>query len=156
MIVAVAALLVATSGAALAAIPDADDVIHGCMNNRTGVLRVIDSEAPASQACTSKETPLDWNVTGPAGVDGDDGLTGPAGSVGATYRNRATGTGFAQVVCDNPAHIVTGGGGSVIGALSTVVPTIDGETGIPNGYLVTSQNAGLQVDAFVLCADNTP
>jgi hypothetical protein len=56
MIVAVAAVLVATSGAALAAIPDANGVIHGCINNRTGALRVIDSEAPASQTCTSKET----------------------------------------------------------------------------------------------------
>ena len=56
--------------AATAAIPDANGVIHGCRNTKTGVLRVIDTDK--GQTCSKDETALSWNQTGPQG---------PAGSV---------------------------------------------------------------------------
>jgi hypothetical protein len=57
MAVALLALLIAASGAAVAAIPSSDGTITACRDNKTGALRVIDA---ASQMCTSKETQLTW------------------------------------------------------------------------------------------------
>jgi hypothetical protein len=75
IVVVAAALLVLASGAvALAAIPSADGTIHGCRDNRTGALRVIDAEA--GQSCTAKETALTWNQTGPQGQAGANGVSG--------------------------------------------------------------------------------
>ena len=45
MVVALFALVIAVSGVAVASIPDAGGVIHGCISTRTGALRVIDTEA---------------------------------------------------------------------------------------------------------------
>jgi hypothetical protein len=64
-------LVVCASAVAVAAIPDANGVIHGCRDKKTGALRVIDSEA--GQSCTSREAALAWNQTGPAGPQGPPG-----------------------------------------------------------------------------------
>jgi hypothetical protein len=56
------ATLMVAGGMALASIPDANGVIHGCIKS-TGVLRVIDY--PKKQ-CASSEKSLNWNQTGPA------------------------------------------------------------------------------------------
>ena len=53
MAVALLALLIACSGAAVAAIPSADGSISACYDGKSGVLRVIDTER--GQTCTSKE-----------------------------------------------------------------------------------------------------
>ena len=88
------ALVVAASGAAYAAIPSADGVIHGCYNassNPSGQLRVIDAEAGAK--CGKNEKVLDFNQRGPKGdtgpqgpqgVQGPQGDQGPKGDTGAT------------------------------------------------------------------------
>ena len=59
-----------------------DDVIHGCVGTKTGVLRVVSATA----TCLRTETPLEWNKTGPAGDAGNDGTsaTTTALSVGDT------------------------------------------------------------------------
>ena len=54
------------AGNAIATIPDADGVIHGCVNNENGKLRVIDPPA----TCMSNETVLDWNQAGLPGPTG--------------------------------------------------------------------------------------
>jgi hypothetical protein len=64
MVVALLALLVAASGAAVAAIPGADGIITACRDNKTGTLRVINAQG--GQRCNSKETQLAWK----------DGITG--------------------------------------------------------------------------------
>jgi hypothetical protein len=77
------ALVVALSGAAYAAIPSADGVIHGCFNassNPSGQLRVIDAEAGAK--CGKNEKSLDFNQKGPKGDKGDPGPQGPQGIPG--------------------------------------------------------------------------
>ena len=48
------------------------EVINGCVNNKTGVLRISDK-------CTKSETPISWNQTGPKGDTGETGPTGPPG-----------------------------------------------------------------------------
>lgn len=83
IVVALAVAAVALAGAAVAAIPDEDGVIHGCRKVDGGALRVV---AKAS-ACRSSERPLAWNQTGPrgpAGPAGPAGAQGPAGPTGAT------------------------------------------------------------------------
>jgi hypothetical protein len=53
----VVVLGLAAGAIAYASIPDGSGVIHGCVT-KTGALRVIDTEA--GQACSSKDTALDW------------------------------------------------------------------------------------------------
>jgi hypothetical protein len=84
--VLVTALFAVVGGVAYATIPDTGNAIHGCYQNRIGMLRVIDPSA--GQQCTSLETAISWNQTGPAGsqgpqgVHGDIGPAGPAGPQG--------------------------------------------------------------------------
>jgi hypothetical protein len=60
-------------------IPDADGVIHGCRDSRSGALSVIDSD---TQQCPRGATPLTWNQVGPPGPQGPAGAPGPAGPQG--------------------------------------------------------------------------
>jgi len=79
---AITALLVG-GGVAVASIPNSSSgVISGCYDVKTGVLRVINTEAGAT--CSAKsETSLLWNAQGPKGDAGLTGATGPTGATGA-------------------------------------------------------------------------
>lgn len=85
------ALLLGGGGVvALAAIPDANGVIHACYG-RTGVLRVIDPSARGSDSlanrCSNNETPVSFEQKGPQGLQGPRGATGaqgPKGDPGST------------------------------------------------------------------------
>ena len=85
ILVALAIAAVVLAGAAVAAIPDGDGVIHACRKVDGGALRVV---ARAS-ACRSGERSLAWNQrgaegpTGPAGAAGAQGPAGPKGATGA-------------------------------------------------------------------------
>jgi hypothetical protein len=67
-------------GVAYASIPGPDNVIHGCRDNRSGALSVIDSAA----TCPKGTTSLTWNQSGPAGPAGPVGPTGATGAKGDT------------------------------------------------------------------------
>lgn len=102
MVVAVIALLLASGGVAYAQIPDSDTgVIDGCYANRTGALRVIDTEANPDETCTTKEMELDWNQTGTAGADGVDGAPGAAGAAGAAGPNFILGSSRGKPLAAN-------------------------------------------------------
>ena len=94
--VALAALVIATTGVAIASIPDSSGVIHSCYLNTNGQLRVIDS----GKSCEAGETALDWSQTGPAGPAGPAGAAGaagpagPAGPAGASGGSGAGATAF--------------------------------------------------------------
>jgi hypothetical protein len=60
-----------------AAIPDPSGAIHACYRSN-GNLRLVDKSG-----CTSAETALTWNQTGPAGTPGPQGAPGPQGQPGA-------------------------------------------------------------------------
>jgi hypothetical protein len=100
---------------AIAAIPDAKRVIHGCRDDDksgdSGDLRVLDSKA--GQVCGSRETALAWNQTGPQGPAGPAGPLGPAGADGVSGYEivQATGqTGFtATVTCPSGKKAIAGG-----------------------------------------------
>ena len=76
-VVAVAVGALAVGGIAYATIPDSNGVIHGCYQKKQGTLRVIDTDQ--AQTCSSSETQLDWNQTGPQGQPGQQGPPGPTG-----------------------------------------------------------------------------
>lgn len=65
------------AGIALASIPAADGVIHGCYHTTNGNLRVVDDATTAS--CRTGETAIQWNQTGPEGPQGVPGPAGPQG-----------------------------------------------------------------------------
>ena len=54
------------------------ELIHACVDQRSGDLRVI---ATGGQ-CKKGESPLEWNLQGPAGAEGPTGPPGPLGPVG--------------------------------------------------------------------------
>jgi hypothetical protein len=56
MIVAIAALVLAAGGFAVAAIPSADGTIHGCYATKGGALRIV-----KGTSCKAGEHPLSWN-----------------------------------------------------------------------------------------------
>jgi hypothetical protein len=58
-VAAVLVVLVAAV-ATTAAIPDANGVIHGCRNTKSGALRVID--ANTGQTCSKDEAALNWEA----------------------------------------------------------------------------------------------
>ncbi len=59
---------------AFAAGPDEGGVIHGCYEESTGALRVIDTGA--GETCAESEQSLSWNQTGPRGPQGEPGADG--------------------------------------------------------------------------------
>jgi hypothetical protein len=86
---AAAAVALIGSGAASAAIPSAAGTLHGCVNNATGVLRVVDEaksgnlgQCITTGAAVLRETAVDWNQTGPAGPPGEPGAPGAPGAAG--------------------------------------------------------------------------
>jgi hypothetical protein len=64
--------VVAGGVAAMASIPGGGGTIGACYATKDGALRVID--AGAGQTCSSKESALSWNQTGPSGPPGNGGL----------------------------------------------------------------------------------
>jgi hypothetical protein len=71
MVVALLALLIACSGAAVAAIPGQDGTITACRNEHNGALRVIDAQE--GQTCRASEAQLSWKAGSGPGTDlGDD------------------------------------------------------------------------------------
>ena len=56
------------------------NLIHGCVKTNNGALRILG----VNDACNSNETPLDWNIQGPAGPVGPTGATGTGGG-GSSY-----------------------------------------------------------------------
>ena len=90
------------SGAAVAAVPGPDGVIHGCYNAK-GALHLIDaSDGTMPASCTASEKPLDFNQKGPmgpmgpAGPKGATGATGPMGPKGATGPQGPAGPSFVR------------------------------------------------------------
>lgn len=81
-------LLGASSGG-LTALANQDVPIeyHGCVNNFTGFLRIVEDPTQCMTRQlrgTSIERAITWNQAGPRGFDGAPGPTGPQGETGET------------------------------------------------------------------------
>jgi hypothetical protein len=72
----VASLAIVVVAVVQAAIPDPSGAIHACYR-ANGNLRLVDKSS-----CTSSETALTWNQTGPQGPAGAPGPQGPPGIAG--------------------------------------------------------------------------
>jgi hypothetical protein len=151
------ALILAMTGFAAAAIPDARGVIHGCYQKSTGILRVI----RAGKRCAKSEKSISWNQQGPRGrnginstngvngANGSNGMPGPPGTNGTNGATNVTvktasvsvpsGTTSAGIACGTGQRAT--GGGFNSGGDNTVVtlssPSSDGganpsTTGVPH------------------------
>src|SRR5579862_5992263 len=104
-----------------ATIPAPSGVIYGCYNKSGGSIRVIDNEVTK---CSSNETQLTWNQTGPQGLmglpgpQGTPGVQGPAGSPGATGP-----VGPSHAYITQVASTTTAGTGA-LGSLTVAGPTV--------------------------------
>lgn len=70
--------LVLGVAAASAVFAQDEQTINGCVNKKTGALKVL----KAGSACTSKETAISWNQAGPKGDPGEPGRPGEQGPAG--------------------------------------------------------------------------
>jgi hypothetical protein len=143
----IAALTVATAAFGLGVYTSAHggdtSRIHGCVDNRTGAIRIVG----ATQNCTpSKETALDWNIAGPTGPQGIRGPEGPQGTAGVP------GVGSPRVI---------NGAGSDIGALmgpdAVLITLLDGR----KKFAVITRNAVVEADSVEVhytsdACDSTP
>jgi hypothetical protein len=140
-----AALVLGGTAVAVASIPDAQGVIHGCRNTKTGALRAIDTDV--GQTCGKDEAALNWNQTGPQGP------AGPPGTVSPTTETRTvhyvpdpptSGTTGASetVTCPSGMHAVNGG------ILQTQAdPTWPGTSGSQGGAFVGLEQSGNEPSA---------
>lgn len=105
----IAGVFVLLSGTiALASIPDASGVIHGCFKSVNGQLRVIDS---ARQSCRPSERAISWNQTGTPGAPGPQGPPGVSAYEEVTHQEFITAGAVANVsVSCSTGKKVLGGG----------------------------------------------
>lgn len=61
------------------AVATVDNQVSACINNKTGSVRVLNF---LGGACTKTETSLSWNIVGPKGDTGNQGLQGERGDTG--------------------------------------------------------------------------
>jgi hypothetical protein len=91
MIVALAALFIAVTGFALAAIPGRDGVIHACYKKQGGALSVV----AGGKKCPRGTRALSWNQRGRTGANGPKGANGQAGVQGVEGKKGDAGTAVA-------------------------------------------------------------
>ena len=98
MVVALAALFVAASGFAVAAIPGRNGVIHACYKKKGGALSVVAS----GKKCPRGTLALSWNQQGPLGARGPKGANGQPGAKGIEGKKGEAGTAeaYARVGAD--------------------------------------------------------
>lgn len=139
-VVAAATVLVA-SGVAVASIPGADGVIHGCYTQGTGTLRVIN--LGAKQSCGTNEHALSWSQTGPKGDPGPQGPPGPSGGASG-YEVDSCNVGLQLATNGNPLCIVSVGDSFA----SVVLGCPAGKVALSGGYQNTSGNFSLNQVPF--------
>ena len=134
-------------GLAMAAIPDAQGVIHGCYAKSGGQLKVIDTAK--GEKCPTGYTPLDWNkqgIAGTNGIDGEDGEDGAPGKDGINGIDGIDGTNGTNGEDGAPGKDGTNGTNGTNGT--------DGETGAtgpsdayttPDGQAGTILGSGVTV-----------
>ena len=154
-------------------------LIHACVNNRNGAVRIVGASATCD---TSKETALDWGIQGPKGDKGDTGDVGPMGPVGP-QGSAGTGTSFytryasftvphgqngyrenfGSASCDIGDQVISGGGGGggYGGGTTVLESTVSGYD--PNtqrqywGITVYNNGSFDQIlGVFAICADTAP
>src|SRR2546430_3309774 len=123
------ALVLATTGFAVASIPGRAGVVSACYQRTSGSLRVIDSAKRGSVGkCRKSEKPLSWNQQGPQGLQGGrgvQGLPGVQGVQGSTGLNGGQGVKGDTGAPGPPASRIDG---EVLGPVSRQVLSLAGLT----------------------------
>jgi hypothetical protein len=125
-VIATAALFLALGGGAyaLSGVPDRGGVFHGCVSNRTGLLRVVKG---ASSCRSAKgrgkhrdpgELAVSWNQSGRPGANGRDGANGVDGGTGPQGPQGPGATAFATTLPSDSAFytLATVGGVRITGS----------------------------------------
>jgi hypothetical protein len=93
-VLAIVAIVVASSGVSQATVPDSEGLIHACVTPETGEMRILDPDAPSAM-CRTGQYLLTWSAgrpdDGDDGEDGDDGRRGEQGEQGSTGPTGPTG-----------------------------------------------------------------
>jgi hypothetical protein len=151
----VAACLIGAATVVSASIPGPDGTISGCVNDVTGVVRIVDeTKSGALGRCIStgvlRETSVHWNEAGVSGATGPAGATGPTGPPGAQGPPGPAGAagapgpaGAGEVVVGAPAGATAAPGGSAF--VEALCPA--GATAIGREYRTVS---GFGVDVTTL------
>jgi hypothetical protein len=174
-VIATAALFLALGGGAyaLSGVPDSAGVFHGCVSNKTGVLRVVKKSSSCKKSKTVTrhgkkvkipgETAITWNQKGspgPAGVQGVQGVTGASGATKVVVRH-AVNTSNSTTMDVNCAagEVATGGGASLPGGSNLVYSRpmpdgLDDSAPKPTGWSVASSTllGPGNIHALVVCA----
>ena len=159
-VAATIALFVALGGGAYAVtgIPDRGGVFHGCVNAKTGALRVVKAATSCRKARTVHrgkrrvripgESAIAWNQQGPrgaTGLNGVDGVNGVNGATNVVVRTTTvddTGSTMGQAIqsvqCNAGERAIGGGAGRSDGTnrggdtIQTSFPTVvSGSTATP-------------------------
>src|SRR5687767_14310632 len=80
-VLAVIAIVVATSGVSRATVPDSEGLIHACVTPQTGEMRILDPDT-IPPLCKTGQYLLTWNAAGREGDEGDEGPRGGRGKPG--------------------------------------------------------------------------
>ena len=78
IVIAVSVVGVLGFGAYMSAHGGNTALVHGCVDNKTGAVRVV----AATGTCIDKESALDWSIVGPIGPQGVQGIPGAQGVPG--------------------------------------------------------------------------
>jgi hypothetical protein len=181
-VVAYLALFIALGGGAyaLSGVPDVSGTFHGCVHDKTRVLRVVSSPSSCRKAKTIKrgtrrvripgESAIAWNQQGrpgPNGTNGSNGTNGTDGTNGTTNlivrTTSANGAGGLDASC-NPGERAVGGGigrtDGIVNAndkLSGSFPTVAAGVPASNGSTATGwhgvwNGAVANITTWVICA----
>ena len=146
-LVATVALFFALAGGAYAVSGGFTTVIHGCVNGRSGALRVLSH----GTACRSGERALAFDQRGPvgaAGARGAMGAAGPAGPIGAAGPAGPAGPAGSAAAGSAVASAYILGDHSVAGYINSKggAPTVTGTT---SSFFVTFPGVTLTANTIV-------
>lgn len=152
-------------------------LIHSCVSNSSGEIKIVGANA----SCPSNYRPLDWNIQGPAGLQGPigpqglqgepgpQGLAGPQGAAGISGLEVVTVNSGTQVAaridvfieCPAGKQVLGGGYGTIGNNLNTGIaanapygPYQWVVTAVTNDY--PNVRSGWSVQAYAICATIAP
>ena len=133
-------------------------LIHACVNNRTGALRIVS----ATTTCdANKETALDWGIQGPKGDKGDTGPKGPqgpAGVLGIYYVSQSSDPNVSAEFTVVQASCALGdkvtGGGFTTSSFNVLSSGPDTER--DDTWKIVGYTSGGYATVTAVCADMTP
>ncbi len=155
------ALILATTGIAVGAIPGGDGAIRACYSKQTGALRVIDtSKKGRSGKCGKAERGLSFNQRGPIGPPGDRGPSGVPGLSGANGANGATNvqvrvSGQGTAAAGSVASGITAGSGGAATCQGAGCLAAGGQGGIGGGNGATGGAGGAGGSGSASCPGAT-